>query len=299
MNCTIRMVFILACFQLALVGTAFAAPEIVFNEDEHDFGELEQGRNGEHFFTFKNAGDEPLKINKIKTSCGCTASSAEKDLLGPGEEGEIRVIYKSKNRLGSFNQKVRVFSNDPDDPEKTLNIRGVVKLGPAPAIAVKKPHVELGVFHLRNSASFTCSIDNSGNELLEIYSIADYRGAVLFEGTFSIPAGKTKTMDLLYKPQKAGVLRETMFITSNDPRKPRLPIYLKGYVQDKDVITIVREDDTTFSFYNNMVTAIIVAPEKAQGDKRTIEPGKSVEFELAPGESITEVLFSVESAVQE
>ena len=107
---------------------------------------LEQGKNGTHFFMFTNAGDEPLRISKIKTSCGCTASSTEKKLFEPGEKGNVKVVYKTKNRSGPFRQKIRVFTNDPDNPEANLNIRGVVKLGPAPAIAVKKPHVELGVF---------------------------------------------------------------------------------------------------------------------------------------------------------
>ncbi len=181
MNRTIKTILALVCFQIALIGTAFAAPRIVFNENEHDFGELEQGKNGEHFFTFKNAGDEPLKINKIKTSCGCTASSTEKKLFEPGEKGEVKVVYKTKNRSGSFTQKVRLFTNDPDIPEAILNIRGVVKLGPAPVLAVKKPHVELGVFHMKNRASFTLAIENTGDKALEIYSIADYRGMVLFE----------------------------------------------------------------------------------------------------------------------
>ena len=298
MNRTIKTIFALVCFQLALMGTAFAGPKIVFTEKEHDFGDLEQGKNGEYFFTFKNAGNEPLKIDKIKTSCGCTASSAEKDLVEPGEKGEVKVVYKTKNRSGSFRQKVRVFTNDPASPETILIIRGVVKLGPAPVIAVKKPHVDLGVFHMKNRASFSLSVENTGNEELEIYSIADYRGKVLFEGTFSISPEETKTMDLFYKPQRPGTIRETMFITSNDLRKPRLPIYLNGYVQDKDMITIINEGDTTWSFQNNMATAITVAPEESK-HKQTIEPGKSVEFKLAPEESIAEIVFSVEATVKE
>jgi hypothetical protein len=296
---TTRTTAILACFLWVLAGSAYAGAKIEFAESEHDFGDIEQGKNGEYFFTFKNVGDEPLKIDRVKTSCGCTASSTEKDLIEPGEEGEIKVVYKSKNRSGAFTQRIRVFTNDPGNPETVLKIRGVVKLGPAPVIAVKKPHVNLGVLHMKNRASFTLLVENTGNEPLEIYSIADYRGVVLFEGTLSIPGGKTKTMDLFYKPQKAGTLRETMFITSNDPRKPRLPIHLNGYVEEKDMITIVRGNDTTFSFQNNTLSAITVTPKKSKRDKQTIEPGKSVEFELAPGESIADIVFSVESTANE
>jgi hypothetical protein len=262
---------------LGLVGSAVAGPNIEFAESEHDFGELEQGKNGEYFFTFKNVGDEPLKIDRIKTSCGCTASSTEKDLIEPGEEGEVKVIYKTRNRSGSF-----------------LIVRGVVKLGPTPVITVKKPHVNFGMLHLENRASFALLVENTGNEPLEIYSIADYRGVVLFEGNLAIPAGEAKTMDLSYKAQKPGALRETMFITSNDPRKPRVPIYLNGYVEDRDMIAIIRENDTTLSFQNNTPYAITVVPKKAKREKQTIEPGESGMVELAPDQSVGEVTFSVE-----
>ena len=113
MYCAIRTVVMVACFQLALAGIAFADPQIAFEEKEYDFGELEQGKNGECFFAFKNTGDAPLNIKKIKTSCGCTASSTDKDLLEPGEKGTVKVVYKTEKRSGSFRQKIRVLTNDP------------------------------------------------------------------------------------------------------------------------------------------------------------------------------------------
>ncbi len=294
MHRAFKAIVIVACFQLALSGTAYASPKIVFSEGEYDFGKLEQGKNGEHVFRFSNAGSEPLKIDRIKTSCGCTASSTEKDLIQPGEEGEIKVVYKSKNRSGPFHQKIRVFTNDPEQQETILEIRGVVELGPAPVIEVGAPYVDLGIIHMSNPAQVALSVRNAGSELLKIYSIADYRGGVLFEGELTITPGGDKTLDLVYKPQKSGMLKETYFITSNDPRRPRLPIYFNGYVEDKEIITITKENGTTYSFQNNTSATLTVVPEKAKQGKKTIAPGKSVKVEFPPRENPTIVTFSVE-----
>ncbi|MBU1628026.1 DUF1573 domain-containing protein, partial [bacterium] len=47
---------------------------IVFNEMEYDYGEVEEGVEVTHIFKFKNNGISKLKIEDVKTSCGCTAA---------------------------------------------------------------------------------------------------------------------------------------------------------------------------------------------------------------------------------
>lgn len=41
-------------------------PKIKFEHKKFDFGEVEQGDNVKHIFTFKNIGDDTLLISKIR-----------------------------------------------------------------------------------------------------------------------------------------------------------------------------------------------------------------------------------------
>ena len=101
------------------------APEIVFEKELHDFGQIDQGGNGTYEFKFKNTGKEPLIISDAKGSCGCTVPSWPKEPIKPGSSSTIKVTYDTK-RVGTFSKSVTITSNAKSSV-KTLSIKGDVK----------------------------------------------------------------------------------------------------------------------------------------------------------------------------
>lgn len=101
-------------------------PNISFVKPKHNFGEIFRGDKVEHIYKFKNIGKGELKINKVKTFCGCTAAVIKSVNSSYGETGEIKIIYKSKSDLGKVLKHITVISNDPDTPEYKLIISGNV-----------------------------------------------------------------------------------------------------------------------------------------------------------------------------
>ena len=73
-------------------------PEIEFEKLVHDYGEVEYNGNGECEFRFTNTGNEPLILQKPKSSCGCTVPSWPKEPILPGESEVIKVTYKTTAR---------------------------------------------------------------------------------------------------------------------------------------------------------------------------------------------------------
>jgi len=104
------------------------SPKIVFEQTEHDLGDIPQGSNATYTFTFKNDGEETLKIGKLKTSCGCTAALISRDTIEPGEKGEVKVTFSSGKFKGNTSKTVTVPSNDPKNPEVMLHIKAIVKV---------------------------------------------------------------------------------------------------------------------------------------------------------------------------
>ncbi len=102
------------------------APKLQYSKESHDFGNLNQGEKTTYKFSFTNTGKQALNIRKIKTSCGCTASSPEKKEIQPGEQSYVEVTFDSKGRKGKQYKYVTVFSNDPKKPESRLEIRANV-----------------------------------------------------------------------------------------------------------------------------------------------------------------------------
>ncbi|MDR3047539.1 MAG: DUF1573 domain-containing protein [Bacteroidales bacterium] len=86
-------------------------PVITFEKTEHDFGKVTQGERLSYTFHFTNTGKSDLIIENTQSSCGCTTSIPPKAPIRPGEKGEIKVTFDSKNKEGSVSNGVAVMAN--------------------------------------------------------------------------------------------------------------------------------------------------------------------------------------------
>ena len=102
------------------------APEIVFEQEIHDFGTIDYSGDGTYAFKFTNTGKEPLLITDCKGSCGCTVPKWSKEPVTKGQSGYINVSYDTK-RQGPFTKTVTVTSNAGKGMTKVSTIKGVVK----------------------------------------------------------------------------------------------------------------------------------------------------------------------------
>ena len=116
---------------------AAIGPEIKFDKVEHDYGDVPYNGNGECEFRFTNTGNEPLLIQKPKSSCGCTIPSWPNEPILPGESDVIKVTYKT-NRVGNINKTVTVTSNALKNSTVVLRIKGRVLEQATEAMPEKK-----------------------------------------------------------------------------------------------------------------------------------------------------------------
>lgn len=100
--------------------------KIRFENMEHQYGTIAKGSNGDCQFTFWNDGNEPLILQNVKASCGCTTPKYTQKPVMPGEKGVIDVHYNTNN-VGGFSKTVTVTSNAVDNPRVVLRIKGNVK----------------------------------------------------------------------------------------------------------------------------------------------------------------------------
>ena len=112
-------------------------PEIEFEKIVHDYGDVPYNGNGECEFRFTNTGNEPLLVQKPKSSCGCTIPSWPKEPILPGESEVMKVTYRT-NRVGNINKTVTVTSNAIANPTVVLRIKGRVLEQPNEAMPEKK-----------------------------------------------------------------------------------------------------------------------------------------------------------------
>ena len=103
-------------------------PKMVLAEETFNFGTIKQGEVIEHDFTFKNDGKETLEIRKVRTTCGCTASSPSSKSIAPGGEEKFHVTFNSRAKKGKQLQTITVITNDPVKPTQYLRMAGTVEV---------------------------------------------------------------------------------------------------------------------------------------------------------------------------
>jgi hypothetical protein len=116
----ISFLFLWACTPTPVQKNA----SIAFAHTEHNFGTLQQKQKAGYDFVFTNTGKEPLIIQNVETSCGCTVPEWTKQPVKPGEKGKIRIKYDT-SYPGTFSKSITVYYNGKNSPAH-LKIRGNV-----------------------------------------------------------------------------------------------------------------------------------------------------------------------------
>src|SRR5580765_1495827 len=111
------------------VKTTVAAKQeiLILKESTHNFGKIPQGRPTTYNFVITNTGKEPLMLENVQASCGCTTPEWSKEPIAPGANANIKVGYNAYAE-GVFNKVVTIFYNSGQT--KALTITGEVYKSP-------------------------------------------------------------------------------------------------------------------------------------------------------------------------
>ncbi len=126
-------------------------------------------------FTWRNTGDKPLVITRVKTTCGCAVPTCGKRPVKPGETDSVTVTYHPKGHPGSFVRKIFIFTQLAENaPSATLELAGEVIPSARPTYAyphargnllLKQEEIRFDAAE-RRSESIECL--NGGNDTLRV-----------------------------------------------------------------------------------------------------------------------------------
>lgn len=126
-------------------ATSTSGAKIEFEKTVHDFGANPQGVPVTYDFVFRNTGDEPLVLQSVKASCGCTTPNWPREPIMPGQESNITVKYNMA-RAGNFTKTITV-TVKPKEAEQTpeivkLTIKGsATEQAPENSVEEVKPNL--------------------------------------------------------------------------------------------------------------------------------------------------------------
>jgi hypothetical protein len=102
-------------------------------ETSYNFGKIQQGRPATHNFEIVNIGKEPLMLENVQASCGCTTPEWSKEPIQPGATSIIKVGYNAAGE-GTFTKTITIQYNT--NQTKVLSITGTVFKGPTTSAPV-------------------------------------------------------------------------------------------------------------------------------------------------------------------
>jgi hypothetical protein len=121
------MVTLLLAFFTAFISLNPDPQPVVqwLDETTYDFGTMEQGVPKSVSFSFKNISTQPIVLETVRTSCGCTAAEWPEAPIEPGATGAVSIEYDAY-RAGAFKKKITVFF-DRQKKAEVLWIKGTVR----------------------------------------------------------------------------------------------------------------------------------------------------------------------------
>jgi hypothetical protein len=229
---------VIAAAVLLLASAALAQarkPRTVFKETTHDFGKVKQGDVVTHEFVFKNEGGAPLVVEKVETTCGCTAALVSEKRIGPGKEGKIKTTFDTRGYSGRLSRYIYLISNDGENARRELSLVADIQVPPAARIDVDRYNVDMGLVLEGDSPSARVVIKSTGERELKVEmaheSVQFFSGGKPLVSPFFLPTGESREVELRFPPQaKTGVLRDYILIKSNDPVRSTMSIYVSRYV---------------------------------------------------------------------
>lgn len=216
----------LSVFLLLLPAAGLAGgPKLVVEDADFGFGQVFQGAKVEHTFRFRNAGEAPLTVEKVRSSCGCTAALLSATLIPPGGTGEIRTTFDSGRFRGAVMKTIYLHVNDPVQPVAQFHLRGTVK----PELVVEPEQVDLGRLAPGQAAEVRVTLTNQGEQAISL-SPPETTGPELQAelASMQLAAGKSVQLVVRAKPREGKArLSGYVMIKTSSPRVPelRLPVY--------------------------------------------------------------------------
>jgi len=113
-------------FAAGLGAAEEGRPRVALDEPVFDFGTVDRGARVDHTFRVPNRGGATLRIDHVKSSCGCTVAVLSEREVPPGGEARVGVSLDTARLAGRTTKTVNVYTNDPDAPVVGLSLAGQV-----------------------------------------------------------------------------------------------------------------------------------------------------------------------------
>jgi hypothetical protein len=212
---------------------AAETPRPAGDEDVFDFGTVERGTPVEHVFHLLNRGSAPVRVDHVKSSCGCTVAVVSDRDIPAGGEGRIAVTLDTTRLAGRTTKTVSVYTNDPDLAVRPLSLTGQVT---ADLIVAPSP-LYLGHVRRGDSASHEVTITPGRQGATYTVERVEHTNSAVRARVEPRPDGPGQRVVVELDPaMPLGRFSETLTLHTTSPREPTIALAVLGSVEGDLVV---------------------------------------------------------------
>jgi hypothetical protein len=212
------------------------AEKMFDNKTEHDFGNVAHGTQMLHKFAFKNLYDRPLDVTISRISCGCTTAVSSTQRVESRGTGNIDVNMNARIFTGPRTVRIYVtFSNYSDAQHpifSTAELR--ISANSRQDIVFNPGAVNFGVVPQGQGAAQDIKVEYAGTldwKVKEVVTNGLPVEAKLEPLPKQVGQAGYKVSLSLKADAPPGALKGEMFLKTNDPVSPLLPLLVEGNIQ--------------------------------------------------------------------
>jgi hypothetical protein len=219
----------------ASAGGQDAAPwaeKLFDNKTEHNFGNVAHGTQMLHKFAFKNLYAVPLDVTITRISCGCTTATSSVQRVEPQGTGTIDVNMNARVFTGSRTVRVSVRFSKGQEFYSTADL--VITANSRPDIVFNPGEVNFGVVAQGQGASQDITVEYAGAYDWKVKEVVANGLPVETKlEQLRTQAGLVgyKVSVSLKSDVEPGTLKGEMYLKTNDPASPLLPVLVQANVQ--------------------------------------------------------------------
>ncbi|MGB9664722.1 MAG: DUF1573 domain-containing protein [Ignavibacteria bacterium] len=197
--------------------------------DVHNFGTITKGQVVKHIFQLKNVSNKTITIEKVQSSCGCTAALISKRVLKPNEIAKITAEFNSEGFTGFQEKHIYVYEKDNPNPIYTLKIQAniFVELEVVPMYMVFDNAI-VGV-----DKQSIVQIINRSDKKIKILKVENpYDNLQLKLDKYELVPGDYATIQGIFTPKVSGLIRGS-FVLQTDSKQKKVEIKFYSNVKDR------------------------------------------------------------------
>jgi len=217
--------------------TPAGQPRIEVPELKYDFGTIEPNQEVEHTFPIKNTGTGLLKIEGLRTSCGCVTLEAPALEITSQTAGTLIAKLNPQHYGGpSPDISAYIYTNDPNTNVTELKVMAKI----TPEFVLEPEMVDFGPVEKGKGSSQTLRVRQTWREPVKITSIDTSSNAIAaFYSETRAPqesgsgSGKSSyEIEVRLKPDApGGDVRAQVMVHTNIPRMATVPIPVRAFVK--------------------------------------------------------------------